>query len=158
MTSNCKKIFNYIGKIYITISLMFSTSLVFAKSDEAANYINDLAYRVISVLKQTDLDESLKEAPLNSIFLKNVDTKWIARFSMGKYWRTLTPVQQTQYTDLFSNYLIDLYVPNFRKYTGNEIKVINSTEIRPKEFLVQTELTDPFNKNAIKIAKSFLEK
>lgn len=130
---------------------MFFTGIASAKSNDAENYINDLAYRVISILKQTNLNEKTKEAQLNAVFLKNVDTKWIARFSMGKYWRTITPKQQAEYSDLFSTYLIDLYVPNFRKYTGNEVRVINSTEFRPKEFLVQTELTDPLNKNPIKI-------
>lgn len=151
MNSKCKKIFSSVAKFYIILNIMFFTGLASAKSNDAENYINDLAYRVISILKQTNLNEKTKEAQLNAIFLKNVDTKWIARFSMGKYWRTLTPKQQAEYSDLFSTYLIDLYVPNFRKYTGNEVRVVNSTEFRPKEFLVQTELTDPLNKNPIKI-------
>ncbi len=77
---------------------------------------------------------------------------------MGKYWRTLTPSQQQQYIDLYSIYLTDMYVPNFRKYTGNEVKILGASEIRKGEFLVQTELVDPLNKLNIKINYMLTEK
>lgn len=129
-----------------------------ANPNEAASFINDLAQRVITIVKQTSTSEKEVEAQLDAIFLQSVDTKWIGRFSMGKYWRTISPSQQEQFLNLYSEYLTGLYVPNFRKYTGNEVKVLNAVETRPKEFLVQTELTDPLKSVNIKINYRLLQK
>jgi phospholipid transport system substrate-binding protein len=131
--------------LFLTISMFISFS---AKADEkeAANFINDLASRVIGIVKREDLSEATKETKLNEIFFRSVDTKWIGRFSLGRYWRVITPEQQKEFLDVYSKYLAGLYVPNFRKYTGDVIKVTNSKEIRPNEYFVQTLLISGTNK------------
>ena len=137
--------------LMVLVTALSMTQIASANTKDAANFINDLADRVISILKNPQISTKNKEDLLNSIFIKSVDTKWIGKFAMGKYWRSITPTQQEQYLDLYSNYLTGLYVPNFRKYTGNIVKIINVSEVRPKEFLVQTNLTDSLNTMNIKI-------
>ncbi len=130
-------------KIFLALFLSIFISLT-AKADakEATNFVNDLASRVIDLVKRPDLDEATKEAKLNDVFLKSVDTKWIGKFSLGQYWRSITPDQQTAFLELYSKYLTGMYVPNFRKYTGNVVKVLGSKEVRPNEYLVQTVLVN----------------
>lgn len=125
--------------LLFTISMFFSFAAK-ANEKEAANFINDLASRVIDIVKRGDLSENAKETKLNEIFFRSVDTKWIGKFSLGRYWRTITPEQQKEFLDVYSKYLAGLYVPNFRKYTGDVIKVTNSKEVRPNEYFVQTLL------------------
>jgi phospholipid transport system substrate-binding protein len=137
--------------LMVLVTALSITQIASANTKDAANFINDLADRVISILKNPQISTKNKEDQLNSIFVKSVDTKWIGKFAMGKYWRSITPTQQEQYLDLYSDYLTGLYVPNFRKYTGNIVKIINVSEVRPKEFLVQTNLTDSLNTMNIKI-------
>ena len=129
-----------------------------ATTSDASNFVNDLAERVISIVKRKDLSEKDKERKLHDIFVKSIDTQWIGKFAMGKYWRGLNPKQQSSYLDLYSEYLTGLYVPNFRKYTGNVVKILASQEVRPKEYLVQTELTDPLNSLNIKINYRLMQK
>ncbi len=137
--------------LMVLVTILSISQIASANTKDAANFINDLADRVISILKNPQISTKNKEDQLNSIFIKSVDTKWIGKFAMGKYWRSITPTQQEQYLELYSNYLTGLYVPNFRKYTGNIVKIINVSEVRPKEFLVQTNLTDSLNTMNIKI-------
>ena len=123
-----------------------------ATTKEASNFISDLADRVITLVKSNNISEEQKENKLNAIFIESVDTKWIARFSMGRYWRQLNTNQQNTFLNLYSQYLIGLYVPNFRKYTaGNIIKVKNTTQVSEKEYVVQTILVDPVSQSNIKI-------
>ncbi len=131
--------------LFLTIS-MFTSFSARAGEKEAANFIDDLASRVIGIVKREDLSETTKETKLNEIFFRSVDTKWIGRFSLGRYWRVITPEQQKEFLDVYSKYLAGLYVPNFRKYTGDVIKVTNSKEIRPNEYFVQTLLISGTNK------------
>ena len=44
-----------------------------------------------------------------------------------------------------------MYVPNFRKYTGNVVRVINAKEVRENEYLVQTELGSGTSEQNIQI-------
>jgi phospholipid transport system substrate-binding protein len=137
--------------IFLIITLLSLSSLAQADTKEAANFVNDLSQRVISIVKNTSLNDKEKEARLNSIFIEAVDTRWIGKFAMGKYWRSIAAEQQKPFLDLYSNYLTGLYVPNFRKYTGNIVNVIGAKKVRDKEYLVQTELTDEMKTMDIKI-------
>ncbi len=147
-------------KKILTIFLLscFIAQPSIATEQEAANFINDLASRVIALIKDSNINDKEKELQLNSLFLKAVDTGWIGQFAMGKYWRTLSPTQKSQYIDLYQNYLTGLYVPNFRKYTGNSVKVTGSKEVRPHEYLVQTSLTDASNSLNIRIDYQIIQK
>ena len=159
MNLKINNLYNYylIACLGIILSLS-SLQTANASSEDAANYINDLASRVVSIVKKTNIDDKSKESQLNSIFLREVDTQWIGRFSMGRYWRSITSQQKAQFLPLYSKYLAGLYVPNFRKFTGNIIKVIHVEEVRPKEYLVTTKLTDELNTMDIRIDYHILQK
>ncbi len=146
-----------ITKFFLILFLGCSVSFI-ARADakEATNFINDLADRVISIAKRSDLDASIKEAKLNEIFFKAVDTRWIGKFSLGQYWRTITPEQQEEFLNLYSKYLAGMYVPNFRKYTGNVVKVINSKEVRPNEYFVQTVIINSGGNEAGNIQVNYM--
>lgn len=130
--------------------ICFSSS-AFANQSQAVNFINDLANRSINLIKNQNLSDKEKESQLTDIFLSSVDTKWIGRFAMGRYWRTISPQQQNQYLNLYTKYLVGIYVPNFRSYTGNVVKVIGSKQIGENEYIVQTQLVNPRNTSDIKI-------
>jgi phospholipid transport system substrate-binding protein len=127
-------------KLFLVFLCLANTA--HATTKDAINYVNDLASRVIELVRQQDLSEKVKEQKLNAIFLKNVDTRWIGKFSLGQYWRSIKPEQQEAFLDLYSKYLTGMYVPNFRKYTGNVVKVLNAKEIRPGEYFVQTVIVN----------------
>lgn len=140
---------NFTKSFFIALSIIFSslmlTSTAEATTKDATNFVNDLANRVIDIVKRSDIKEEAKEAKLNEIFLASVDTRWIGKFSLAQYWRTITPEQQSKFLDLYSKYLTGMYVPNFRKYTGNVVKVLNAKEVRTNEYFVQTVIVDPVN-------------
>lgn len=149
------KMFN---KLVIVILLVVSfSSLAQANSNEAASFINDLAARVIDIVKNDAISDKGKEERLNDIFLSSVDTKWIGKFALGRYWRSINSGEQKKFLDLYSKYILGLYVPNFRKYTGGTIKVISSKNINDDEYYVQTKLTDPLNSMDIDIGYRVLQ-
>lgn len=144
--------------VLLTVFGLFFGQPALASTKEASAFVNDLAERVIALVKRADLSESEKEIELSDIFIKSVDTKWIAKFSMGRYWRTINSAQQNQFLDVYSNYLTGLYIPNFRKYTSNVVKIVGSSQVRPNEYLVQTILTNELNTMSIKIDYHLMQK
>jgi phospholipid transport system substrate-binding protein len=66
----------------------------------------------------------------------------MAKRSMGAEWRRLTPSQQQQFVDLFTDLLRDAYVADIESYKGE--KVIYTRETEEEEFaVVQTILRSP---------------
>ncbi|MGB4191158.1 MAG: ABC transporter substrate-binding protein [Rickettsiales bacterium] len=136
----------------VAAALMIMASSAEATEKEAMNFINDLAERAIDIVKKKDLNDDVKEKRLTEIFLVSVDTQFIGKFSMGRYWRTINPVQQAQYLKLYSQYLTGMYVPNFKKYTGNNVvKVLDAKKVRENEYFVQTEIDSGSGANNIQI-------
>ena len=140
------------------ILLLFISNVTYATSQEASSFVSDLANRVINVLKEENSSAKSKEIRLNDLFLTAVDTQWIAKFAMGRYWRSITPAQQETYTNMFSQYLVNIYVPNFKKYTGNIIKVTGVTKTNKNGYIVHTQLTDTLHTINIKIDYNLVQK
>ena len=46
---------------------------------------------------------------LENIFNEDIDTNYMARFVIGKYWRLMNDEQQERYLSLFDRYAISLY-------------------------------------------------
>jgi phospholipid transport system substrate-binding protein len=137
-----KNMSNVIRFLIVLLSLgIFSN--VLATEKDASNFINDTANRVIDIVRNKNFSESDKEQRLNDIFCRAVDTKWIGRFSLGQYWRSINEQQQGEFLELYTKYLTSMYVPNFKKYTGNVVKVTGAKEIRPNEYLVLTVIVNP---------------
>ena len=141
----------FVTLISVLLLTLLSVSSARADEKEAKNYVNDIAHRATAIIKRTDISEDMKEKKLTSMFLSNVDTKFIGKFSLGKYWRGLKTSQQKEYLDIYSKYLVGLYVPKFRQYTGDAIRVTDAKEIRPNEYLVQTQIGSGNSLNIIKI-------
>ena len=111
----------------------------FADADGAKNYVLGVSDKVISVIKNKG-SESEKEAQLTSIFQNTVDTEWMGTFVMGKNYRSMTPAQKSRYTELYKKFLTKSYVPKFRSYAGEELKILEVKSKGDGEYIVYTEL------------------
>ena len=56
-----------------------------------------------------DPDISRRFAALDRLFLENIDLDYVARFVMGKYWRTMSDEQKKTYLQLFRRYALSSY-------------------------------------------------
>ena len=86
-----------VSALILVSTFSYSTEKV---TNQASNFISDLANRVISIVQKDNLSSEAKEEQLNELFLKSVDTKWIAKFSMGRYWRQLDSTQKNDFLNL----------------------------------------------------------
>jgi phospholipid transport system substrate-binding protein len=122
-----------------------------ASSENVKDFVNKVANDALTILKDPKLDDKNQEKKLRELFLSTVDTKWIGKFVLGKHYRTATKEQKNKYENIYGDYLISTYMPNFRKYTSESIKIIGVSEPNKGEFLVQTEIVRPQGQQNIKI-------
>lgn len=125
----------------IIIANFFNINANATAQTVATNYISDLAHNIATLLNKKDLNASAKDQQLKDIFLTNVDTKWIGRFVMGKHWRSLSSNQQNEYQNLFTKFLISNYIPYFKNYNTDKVKVLGSKELNTEEYIVNSEIS-----------------
>ena len=136
----------------LLILMIFITGNVFAydTSSQVEDFIAKLCQETIVIASDKNLKDADKTAELSNIFIKAVDVKWIGKFAMGRYYKGLNPDQQNQYDAAFSKFLINSYVPNFKKYTSETVKVVSVTNRSENEYLAQTEIIRP-SKEPLKV-------
>src|SRR4051812_48517178 len=64
---------------------------------QAASLVSSLGTEAIQTITQAGLSESERVARFRALFVKGFDIPAIARFVLGRYWRTSSPEQQAEF-------------------------------------------------------------
>ncbi|MEX0808194.1 MAG: ABC transporter substrate-binding protein [Dongiaceae bacterium] len=116
---------SFLGVIGLVVALPFFASA--AAADEAAeSFIRELGDNAVSQLTAADLTDAERNERFRALLLSHFDVPQIGQYVLGRYWRNATPEEQTEYLELFENYLVASYARRFAEYTGQEFEVISS--------------------------------
>lgn len=121
------------------IGLLVWAPAAHADVDQAQKFVTDLGDRVISILSSTQ-SNGQKEETLKTIFRNAVDTNWMGRFVLGRYYRTIKPEQQERYLNLYEEFLIQMYIPRFQEFAGQELQINQVHDAGKGEYFVYTEI------------------
>ena len=64
----------------------------------------------------------------------------IAKFTLGRYWRRASDVQQKEYVHLFEDFIVLAYAARFKDYSGEAFTVGKVRELDARDALVQSQL------------------
>lgn len=121
-----------------------------ASEKEAKAYVDSVSDRVLTIIANEKLGHSEKQQKLISLFEQTVDTKWIGRFVLGRYYNTATPAQKKSYDDVYRDFLIRSYVPRFKEYKGEKIELGEVRKDGKNEYVVKTNIVAE-NEPAIRV-------
>src|SRR5258705_13752310 len=107
-----------------------------AAADPAA-VINNLGNRALEVLGK-NTTPAQRAARFQELFREDFDVPGIARFVLGRYWKTATPEQQQEFIKLFEDYIALVYSAQLPAYSGETLKVTGSRP-GPKLAMVASE-------------------
>ena len=132
------------ASIVLLLGLALSTAGAARAAQESSGaFVRSLGEEVIAVLQKRDKDPISRRAPLREIFLRSFDTTLIARFALGRYWRTATTEQKAQYLEIFPEYVADVYAGQFSNYSGQTFTVIRERRIDDKKSIVNAKIRRP---------------
>jgi phospholipid transport system substrate-binding protein len=117
--------------------------LVASDIKAAQKVVDQLGQAAIQVMANTTLSESAKKQAFKTLLSQNFDMPTIARFAIGKYWRTATQTQKMTYLDLFQKMVIDVYTARFNKYSGQTFEVVDSRLDSSGDVVVTSRLQSP---------------
>ncbi len=128
-------------KILVTLFLLFSFDAL-AQNDTPQEmikkFVQIIGDQIIDVAKDKSLSEFQKKQKIINIIDKSTDSKWIARFVLGKNHKTASEEQKKQFMSMYREFMINTYGPKFNSYDGKKFAV-NSVEKQSNFYLVKSE-------------------
>lgn len=113
-----------------------------AASSQPSQIIERLQSSLLSVMKQGDqLNYEQRYQLLEPIVTKSHDLPFIAKVTVGKYWKTFNDEQKTSFVDTLSRLSIAMYADRFDGYGGETFSFVAQKELPRGKMLVETILT-----------------
>src|SRR5580658_8761922 len=111
--------------------------------DRATAFITTAGGKLVAAINGTGTLEQRRQV-LGGIVDDAVDVNGVARFCLGRFWRTATPAQQQQYLGLFRNALVINIASKIGEYQGVRFTV-GAAQDRDAGELVSTVVERPNN-------------
>jgi len=125
---------------YSTICVFGLVFNSYADLEGASNFSKEFSEEIFNIVKQEKNVSQIREELI--LYVKeNIDITWTSRFVLGKHWKTTTPVEKAQFTNLFEEYLILNYAPKFEGYNGENYSIIDTKMLAPKKYVTKLILT-----------------
>lgn len=128
-------------KSLLTGAVLFltATAPTFAtQADDAKAMVQNMATEAITILGN---DEQTQEDKINAftvLLSRDVDLDFVARFVLGRYWRTVQQDRLADYADIYGTYLIRANASRLSAYSGEKIEVVSAIEEKAGRYIVKS--------------------
>jgi phospholipid transport system substrate-binding protein len=115
----------------------------------AVAFMNRLWSSAIVLLnKQTPAAE--RQARFRQLFHNDFDYAGIARFVLGRYWRSASPQEQQEFLKLFEDYVVYVYTARLSDFEGEQFK-ISGSRAEQDAVIVSTDVITPGAPQPLKV-------
>ena len=113
-------------------------------SADATAFIQGMSDQAIASLTPPGISRDEREARARSLLTDNFAVPAIGQFVLGRYWRTASPEERTEYLRLFEDLIVVTYVDRFSRYSGERLRVNNAVaDEESGDVMVYSEITRP---------------
>ena len=127
--------------------------LVYSAPAQAAtpeDFVKNMGVQAFTSLSEPGLTPEERTKRFRDLLNQAFDLPRIARFTLGRYWRTATDEEQQEFVKLFEEFVIQTYARRFQDMSGKKLNVLNAREISAAQALVLSEIQIP-GKPSVKI-------
>jgi phospholipid transport system substrate-binding protein len=107
------------------------------------DFVKNMGDKAFPSLSEEGLSQDQRTQRFRELLNEAFDLPRIARFTLGRYWRTATDEEKTEFIDLFEKFVIQAYSNRFRDMSGQKLNVINAREVSASQALVLSEIEIP---------------
>jgi len=112
-------------------------------------FMDQLWNRAVEVLKK-DISPLIRQARFRELFQTAFDGPGIARFVLGRYWRSASDDEQQEFLKLFEEYVVLVYSTRLADFSGEVLKVRGSRTDHDG-IIVSTEIISQASATPIKV-------
>jgi phospholipid transport system substrate-binding protein len=116
-------------------------------ADPAETFVAQNIAKGLTLLNNKTLSKEQKRDQFEQFLLGLTDLKRIADFTLGQYRRTAPPTDVTAFEGAFRDYAVAVYQSYFSKYAGQTLKIVNTTQRAPTDYIVTTQMIDPADRS-----------
>lgn len=114
-----------------------------AQAQDAKAFVANLGNEALRTLTETQMKDAEREQRFRDLFVDYFDVPAIGRTVLGRYWRTATPEEKSEYLKLFEDFIVKTYSSRFKQYTGEKFLVQGVKEDRDGYATVQSVVLTP---------------
>ncbi len=108
----------------------------------ARQFVDKVAADVLNIVKKPT-NKELQQAELLGLIDARVDIDFVARFALGKHWRTATDVQRADYLNAYRPFLKKNYVSRLTRYSGQTFRLGKGRADSDGSYVVNMNIIDP---------------
>lgn len=125
----------------MVMALLWAPPAAAASPEEARVLMLSLEREAV-VLAAPGLSDFERERRFRQVVRRDFDMPGVARFVLGRHWRTASPGQREEFLRLFEDLTVETWARRFRDYAGERLDIL---AIRPAEggFLVDSLIQRP---------------
>ncbi|QDH14025.1 ABC transporter substrate-binding protein [Formicincola oecophyllae] len=112
-----------------------------AHASQATDFVDHLGHEMVAVLNSSQSMDQ-KRRDFVPIVDHNVNIPAIARYCLGRYWRTATPAQREEYVRLFKAVMLNAVLVQMGQYTNISYTLLGSVP-SPDGEKVTLQITRP---------------
>jgi phospholipid transport system substrate-binding protein len=116
---------------------------------DAIAFMNQLWNRAV-VLLNNKTDPAMRQARFRQLFHDDFDGAGIARFVLGRYWRSAGAEEQQEFVRLFEDYVAFIYTARLANFGGETFKIRGSRS-ESDGVIVSTDVISPGNTSPLRI-------
>ena len=128
-------------KIYIVAAIFTMFFALPAAADEVScgKFVSNMTNRTVDVFHDSKQNEVQKRKQLSTIFQEAVDTDWIGKFVLGRFWKTASADEKVQYLKIYRTYITNNYVSKFNDEDAMSVDEIKVLSLAPQQAAGQFE-------------------
>lgn len=114
-----------------------------AQAAGASEFIRALGDEAIRVLQDPAASLDRREAMFRALLKDGFDIAFLGRFVLAKEWRRASPEQQSEYQELFGEYILATYSSRFGGYAGEALTIVGERPAGKQNVVVSTRIDRP---------------
>lgn len=123
-----------------TIIFFLLPFAVYAKDSKVEAYVSELVEDSLTILNNDSLSKDQKITKLKKTMLDHLDTRWMAKYTLGREVKSLEKEKLEKFIKTYRNYLAYTYTKGVAEYKGQVVEIKSYDKLSEKFFMVKTHV------------------
>ena len=125
---------------FILLIILLKSSLFAIEKAQIQSVMQDGVDSAVAILKNGSIAKDDKPKQIFALFDKHFDYKTMAKLSLAKHFKTLSPDQVVKFNKAYEDHLKNSFIEKLALYTNQEMRVLGISEPNEKRVILKSEI------------------